>query len=56
MIKINTKDLSAGYINGRQIIYFAVNGVLFPISRRSCFYNGYWKDEYPWTDDLPWKD
>lgn len=22
----------------------------------SCYYNGYWIDEYPWTDDTPWKD
>ena len=20
----------------------------------SCFYNGYWNDQYPWTDDTPW--
>ena len=22
----------------------------------SCFYNGYWMDEYPWTDETPWTD
>ena len=22
----------------------------------SCFYNGYWIDEYPWTDETPWTD
>lgn len=22
----------------------------------SCYYNGYWIDEYPWTDDTPWTD
>lgn len=22
----------------------------------SCYYNGYWMDEYPWTDDTPWTD
>lgn len=22
----------------------------------SCYFNGYWIDEYPWTDDTPWKD
>lgn len=22
----------------------------------SCFYNGYWIDEYPWTDNTPWTD
>lgn len=21
---------------------------------QSCFYNGYWQDEYPWTDEYPW--
>ena len=22
----------------------------------SCYYNGYWIDEYPWTDDTHWVD
>ena len=22
----------------------------------SCYYNGYWIDEYPWTDETPWTD
>ena len=22
----------------------------------SCFFNGYWMDEYPWTDNTSWKD
>jgi hypothetical protein len=22
----------------------------------SCYYNGYWIDEYPWTDDRTWVD
>ena len=22
----------------------------------SCYYNGYWIDEYPWTDDTNWTD
>lgn len=22
----------------------------------SCYFNGYWIDEYPWTDDTPWTD
>lgn len=22
----------------------------------SCYYNGYWIDEYPWTDDTSWTD
>ena len=21
---------------------------------KSCFANGYWIDEYPWTDNTPW--
>lgn len=55
-VKINNRILSAGYLNGRQILYFATNGVIFPISRRSCYSNGYWKDIYPWTDNTSWKD
>ena len=22
----------------------------------SCYYNGYWIDDYLWTDDTPWTD
>ena len=22
----------------------------------SCYHNGYWMDEYPWTDDTSWTD
>lgn len=22
----------------------------------SCYYNGYWIDEYPWTDETSWTD
>ena len=22
----------------------------------SCYFNGYWIDEYPWTDDTSWTD
>ena len=22
----------------------------------SCYYNGYWVDEYPWTDETSWTD
>jgi hypothetical protein len=22
----------------------------------SCYYSGYWTDEYPWTDDTSWTD
>lgn len=21
----------------------------------SCYYAGYWQDEYPWTDDTSWE-
>ena len=35
--------------------------MIWPIGKKgemvlSCFYNGYWIDEYPWTDDMPWQD
>lgn len=26
------------------------------VDTASCYYNGYWIDEYPWTDNTPWTD
>ena len=46
---------------GRTILYVYSNGRLIWSKNTisdvfSCFYNGYWIDEYPWTDEQPWTD
>ena len=62
MIKVNNSDVLAMYINGCKIISIYVQNYKvwpsnIPIDNiLSCFYNGYWIDEYPWTDDTPWTD
>ena len=35
---------------GEHFVWPALDEIL------SCYYNGYWIDDYPWTDDTPWKD
>lgn len=59
MIHINNKDISGVYseskeitavYSGLKLVWQKFNTVL------SCYYNGYWIDEYPWTDDTPWVD
>lgn len=48
------------YINGCKIISVYTQGQkVWPEDSQidkilSCFYNGYWIDEYPWTDNTPW--
>ena len=49
------------YINGQSILSVYTQGqrvwpdqIINEIL--SCYYNGYWIDEYPWTDDTPWTD
>ena len=64
MIRINNKDVAAIYYNGQNILSVYVRGNkvwpkgIQPIidTILSCYYNGYWIDEYPWTDDTPWTD
>ena len=51
-IYIEDKSIAEVYYNGR---------LLWPLSGGngdllSCYANGYWIDEYPWTDDTPWID
>lgn len=58
MIKINNKDPNI-YINGVQAIKVYLNGQLIWPNETiilSCYHNGYWIDEYPWTDDTIWTD
>ena len=58
-IKINNRDLLTAYIGGKQIIGIYIRGQkVWPTTTTilSCYFNGYWIDEYPWTDDTPWTD
>ena len=60
MIKINNNNIVSMYINGYKIISVYTQGQkVWPEDSQidkilSCFYNGYWIDEYPWTDNTPW--
>ena len=61
MIRINNRNVSAIRINGNNVSSVYVNGLrIWPDDIigiiLSCYYNGYWIDEYPWTDDTPWTD
>lgn len=61
MIKIKDGQIVAMYINGQRILSVYTQGQrLWPEKIideiLSCFYNGYWIDEYPWTDNTPWTD
>lgn len=60
MIKIKNGQIVAMYINGQNVLSIYIQGQLAwtkkIIKILSCYNNGYWIDEYPWTDDLSWKD
>jgi hypothetical protein len=59
-IYINGRGVDKIYYQGRPIIYVYTKGrKIWPDALDiilSCYYNGYWIDEYPWTDDTPWTD
>lgn len=56
-IYINGKPVTAIYRNQIPIVAVYRNGYkVWPDIIMSCFYNGYWIDEYPWTDNTPWTD
>jgi hypothetical protein len=52
--RIYFEDQSIGeiYLRGIKIWPLGALGEMI----LSCYYNGYWADEYPWTDDTPWHD
>ena len=63
MIKINNKSVVAMYIGRQKILSAYTQGqLIWPTKQQiitkvlSCYYNGYWIDEYPWTDETPWTD
>lgn len=61
MIHINNHEI-VGVYSGSIDIVAVYNGLKLVWSKitdktiQSCYYNGYWIDEYPWTDDTPWTD
>ena len=60
MIRKGNSKIIAMYLNGQKILSVYTQGQLVWPEEEiineilSCFYNGYWIDEYPWTDDTPW--
>ena len=62
MIHINGHDITDVY-NGSKTIIAVYKGlrliwrkVVDIVDTLSCYFNGYWIDEYPWTDNTGWKD
>lgn len=63
-IRINNRSIESIMMNNRPILAVYINKQkvwpeeIIPIIDEvlSCYYNGYWIDEYPWTDDTPWTD
>jgi len=61
-IKGNKYNLNKVRYGKQSIAAIYKNGVMiWPIGKEgdmilSCYYNGYWIDEYPWTDETSWQD
>ena len=63
MLRQENNKIAAMYINGYSVLSIYMRGRLVWAPEQpgeetilSCYYNGYWIDEYPWTDDTPWTD
>ena len=59
MIYKNNRDTAGVYCGSMEIerVYHGHKLVWSKfLETLSCYFNGYWIDEYPWTDDTPWKD
>ena len=64
-MRVNGLEILAVYMRGRLIWYPTKDKENDHPSEEddngddiilSCYYNGYWIDEYPWTDETPWVD
>lgn len=59
MIAKENKSIVNIYYKDKPIINVYMKSRLLWSSLRtllaSCFYEGYWIDEYPWTDDTSWE-
>lgn len=65
MLKQENNKIAAMYINGYNVLSIYMRGRLVWAPEvpgddgetiLSCYFDGYWIDEYPWTDDTPWKN
>ena len=64
MLRNATNNILSMHINGYNVLSIYMRGRLVwaPESENpdetilSCYFNGYWIDEYPWTDDTSWTD
>lgn len=63
MLRQQNNKIAAMYINGYNVLSIYMRGRLVWAPEQpgeeiilSCYYNGYWIDEYPWTDETPWVD
>lgn len=53
----NNQDLLDIKCGNKQILaVYSLGQKLWSNISASCYYNGYWIDEYPWTDDTSWMD
>ena len=58
MININQNNITGIYIDSKDIVSVYVGSRLVwnkITELSSCYANGYWIDEYPWTDDTTWE-
>ena len=62
-IYIGDRNVDKIYYRGLPVAYIYIRGErVWPKDSDiidvilSCYYNGYWIDEYPWTDNTPWTD
>lgn len=63
-IYIKNRGVESIYYSGLPIVaVYTCGQLVWPVDIEpiidvilSCYYNGYWIDEYPWTDDTPWTD
>lgn len=66
MLKQGRNDISAIRVDGFTVLAIYMRGRLIWPNKGSedsneeeilsCYFNGYWIDEYPWTDDTSWTD
>lgn len=64
MLRNKTNKILEMHIDGYSILSIYMRGRLIWAPEQenpdetilSCYFNGYWIDEYPWTDDTSWTD
>jgi hypothetical protein len=56
---INNYEIVDSYIGPKNIIKIYIGSKMTwekITELMSCYANGYWMDEYPWTDNTPWNN